>query len=399
MSNGKSESPSWSTATKAVVAIALLVVLAWILLRIHNIIPLLTLAAILTFLVVPVVQFLHHRARLPWGLSANLVMLVLILSILGVSTASGLAALQQLQALILIIQRFLTRLPAMLEEISQQTLIFGPWVFDLSQFDLAALAEQLLTIVQPLLRNLSSLIASLATGALESAARVVFVLAITYFLTFDYRQIRLAVHRISIPGFEDDFHRLRIALSRIWQAFLRGQLLVVFFTGLLTWGLMSFLGVRFSLGLGLLGGLAKFVPIVGPITAGLIAAIVALFQPANWFGLAPFGHAVLVVVCVIILDQGIDYLLIPRIMGTTLNLHPVLVLIALLIGATIAGVIGLLLSSPTMASVILLGRYTYRKMFDLSPWDPPIDDLGKQSPQAPLLLRWWRRLSRRWRSS
>jgi hypothetical protein len=44
-------------------------------------------------------------------------------------------------------------------------------------------------------------------------------------------------------------------------------------------------------------------------------------------------------------------------------------------------VLGILLSAPTVATLILLGRYVYRKVFDLSPWDPPID--GRPESAAP----------------
>jgi predicted PurR-regulated permease PerM len=87
------------------------------------------------------------------------------------------------------------------------------------------------------------------------------------------------------------------------------------------------------------------------------------------------AHAILVVACVILLDQAIDYLIIPRIMGTSLNLHPVIIIVGALLGATLAGILGLLLSAPAMATIILFGRYFYRKMVDQSPWDPPIDAL------------------------
>jgi predicted PurR-regulated permease PerM len=204
---------------------------------------------------------------------------------------------------------------------------------------------------------------------------------VAYFIIIDYPRIRSAVQNIEIPQYQEDFHRLRNALAAIWNAFLRGQLLVVTSTGFLTWILMTALGLNFSLGLGVLGGVAKFIPIVGPFTAGLVAALVALFQPANWYGLTPLGHGILVVTCVVILDQLIDYIIVPRIMGASLNLHPVLILFGLLIGASLAGVLGLLLSAPMMASLILLGRYVFRKMFDLSPWDPPIDVL--REPRTP----------------
>lgn len=390
-------SPQWGTATKAMVGLTLLMLTAFVLWRLGHLLPLLLLAAILAFLVVPLVQFLHIRVRLPWSLATNVVMIVVVLLIVGASTATGVTVIGQLQALLLVVVRFIGDLPQWLNSLSIGNYTLGPWTIDFTQLDLAALGDQLLATIQPLLRDASGLIASLATGAIESLTRIVFMLAIAYFLTFDYRQIRKVLLGLSIPGYAEDFRRLRISLSRIWRAFLRGQLLVVFLTGILTWILMSTLGLRFSLGLGVLGGIAKFAPIIGPTSAGLIAAVVALFQPGNWLGMTPLGHAILVVASVIVLDQAIDYLLIPRIMGTTLHLHPVVILIGLLIGATLAGVLGLLLSSPTMASIILLGRYAYRKMFDLPPWDPPLDIMEPTQEHEPLLMRSLRAIKERLR--
>jgi predicted PurR-regulated permease PerM len=382
-------SPAWGTATKALVAFAIMAIIAGLLLRFSDIIPLLILAVILTFIVLPLIQFMVLRLQFPWALASNIAMLLVVAVIIGISMAAGVAIIQQLQGLFLLVQRFLLTLPDELARLSATTYILGPWVIDLSQFDLQLLGEQLLATIQPLLGEVSGLITQLASGALESLARVVFVLAITYFLTFDYRRIRAAIKGIMIPGYTEDIRRLRIALIRIWQAFLRGQLLIVLMMSVMTWVLMSILGVRYAIGLGVLGGLAKFIPIVGPTTAGLIAALVAIFQPGNWLGLTPFGHGVLVIVCVIVLDNGVDYLIIPRIFGTTLKLHPVVVLIGLLIGASLAGVLGLLLSAPTMATMILLGRYTYRKLFDLPPWDPPIEILMDATKKRPILLRIW----------
>jgi predicted PurR-regulated permease PerM len=171
-------------------------------------------------------------------------------------------------------------------------------------------------------------------------------------------------------------------------------LLVVTVTGILTWMLISAAGLRFSLGVGVLGGLGRFVPIFGPWVAGIVAALVALVQPSNWLGLTPVAYAILVGVIILVLNQAIDYFIIPRIMGSSLNISPAIVLIATLLGAILAGVLGLLLAAPVVASLALLGRYILRKMMDKSPWDPPIDVvtevrvpvlarlLGRKSPPA-----------------
>lgn len=402
MEAGDANSPKWGTLAKAVVALTGMMILALLLIRFHTFIPLVILALIIAFLVVPVVRFLNIRTRMSWAIAANLCFLLLLLILIGASTATGYAVVQQLQALFLVIQKFLIDLPTQLEALSQQSYTLGPWVFDLGQFDLVPLAEQLLSTAQPILGQMSAVVASLATGAIESVASLLFSLAVAYFIILDFRRFRRMVSEIYIPGYEDDFHRLRVALIRIWNAFLRGQLLIVASTGILAWVVLTIIGVRFSIGLGILWGVAKFVPILGPITAGVVAGLVGLFQPYNWMGLTPFGYAVLIVICVTVLDQAIDYILIPRIMGTSLNLHPVAVLLGLLVGASLAGVLGLLLSAPTIASLVLLGRYTYRKMFDLSPWDPPIDvteKIEKRTTYLVRLVQWGQRWRKRERSA
>ena len=384
-------SPPWSAGAKLIVALVALVLIGALILRFHGIIPLLVTAGILAFLIVPVVRLLAERTPLSWATGSHLVFLLLLILLIAASTATSLAASQQLQALVLTIQRILFDLPQTLEAWSTQGYTLGPWTFSLAGSDLSLIAEQGLRSVQPLLGDVSRALRSLATVAIESVAQALFVLVVAYFLTLDFHRIRGAWQGVRVPGYEEDLARLRQALGRIWHSFLRGQLLIVLITGILTGLLMTLLGVRFSVGLGILGGLAKFVPIVGPFTAGLLAALVALFQPEHLGGLSALAHAALIVIAVVVLDQSIDYLLLPRIMGASLNLHPIVILVGAIIGASLAGIIGLLLSAPAMATTILLLRYTYRKMVDLPPWEPPID--GPIKPVEPPLvwLRRWRR--------
>jgi predicted PurR-regulated permease PerM len=384
-------STKWGTTTKTLVAMAGFVILALVVVRFQSIIQLLVVAGIASFLLVPIVRILRLRARLSWTGATNVVFLFLILILITASTATSLALVQQLQSLVFTIQRFLLALPEQITNLSGQAVTVGPWVFDLSRLDLAPIADQALVAVQPTIGRITTLVTSLASVAIESIARLVFVLAAAYFLTVDYEKLRAGWTSLTIPGYEQDTFRLRRALGNIWDAFLRGQSLVAVITGTLTGLMMLALGVRSPLGLGLLGGLAKFVPILGPLTAGALAAVVTLFQPGNWYGLPPLSHAILVILCVIVLDQSIDYLLIPRLMGQSLNLHPVIILVGAIVGASLAGVLGLLLSAPSMATLLLIGRYITRKLLDQSPWDPPIDLLPAQRRPAiriPRLSKW-----------
>jgi len=395
MSHTEAPSPRWGMATKALVALTGLVLVGALLVRFQAIIPLLVVAGIISYLSLPFVRALHHRAHLSWAASTNIIFVYWLVLLVLAFTAAGLAVVQQLQALFVTLQGLLEGVPAQLEALSRQPIVLGPWTFALTTSEIIPLVERGLGTVEPILGQASSLVASAAGHALESLARLVFVLAVSYFLTVDSDRIRSRWGGISIPRFEYDLSRLREALVRIWHAFLRGQLLIVLVMAVLMTVLMGVLGVRFAIGLGILMGFAKFVPIVGPFSAGAAAALVALFQTSNPFGLAPLAFALIVIACTTLLDQMVDYLLLPRILGTSLNLHPVLILVGAIVGATLAGVIGLLLSAPAMATLLLLTRYAYRKLVDLPPWDPPIDAVRPWTP--PALPRWW--LRRRQRSA
>jgi predicted PurR-regulated permease PerM len=393
MTGADPESPRWGMTIKALVAFAGLAIIAALLVRFQSIVPLLIVAGIVSYLSLPFVRALHHRARLSWTASTNIIFVYWLALLVVGSTAAGLAVLQQLQALLVTLQGLLEGLPAQLAALSAEPITLGPWTLSLTTADIVPLVERGLSAVEPLFTRASTVVATGAAQAVESIAGLIFVLAVSYFLTVDHDRVRSSWRGISIPRYEHDLARLRTALAGIWHAFLRGQLLVVMVMAVLMTVLMSLLGVRFAIGLGALMGVAKFVPIVGPFSAGAAAALVALFQPANPFGLTPVAFALIVIACTTILDQLVDYLLVPRILGGSLNLHPVIVLVGAIVGATLFGVIGLLLSAPAMATLLLVARYTYRKLVDLSPWDPPIDAMRPWTP--PRLPRLWPRRQRR----
>ncbi len=383
------QSPRWATTTKALVALAGLAITAALLVRFKSIVPLLIVAAIVSYLSLPFVRALHHRARLSWAASTNIIFVYWLALLVVGSTAAGLAVAQQVQALLVTLQNLLEALPAQLAALSAQPITLGPWTLSLTTSDVVPLVERGLSAIEPLLSRASTVVASGAAHAVESVAGLLFILAVSYFLTVDHDRVRSSWRGINLPRYEYDISRLRTALGGIWHAFLRGQLLIVLVMAVLMTVLMSTLGVRYAIGLGALMGVAKFAPIVGPFSAGAAAALVAVFQPSNPFGLTPIAFALIVIACTTILDQLVDYLLVPRILGGSLNLHPVIVLVGALVGATLFGVIGLMLSAPAMATLILLARYAYRKLVDLPPWDPPIDTMRPWTP--PKLARWWPR--------
>jgi predicted PurR-regulated permease PerM len=336
----------------------------------------LLLAFILAYVLHPVVNRLSHTTRLNWRMSVNLVFIVVLILLAGLLTWSGLAIVTQFQSLIRVVQNFIEiTLPNLAAELSQNIFYIGPFAIDLTQFDLRALSEQILGIIQPILGQTANLISTIASSAAVALGWLLFILVISYFLLAEAGRMPFELFRLEIPGYDYDIRRLGVELQRLWNAFLRGQLIIFGFAVILNLILLYSLGLRYALGIAILAGLAKFVPYLGPLTVLIVAGVVAFFQPVNHFGLAPWQYTLLVLVAVVILDQSFDNLVTPRLLGRTLNLHPAAILVAALIAFNLIGIIGLVLAAPSLATVKLLGRYTIRKMLDIDPWletsEPP----------------------------
>ena len=154
------------------------------------------------------------------------------------------------------------------------------------------------------------------------------------------------------------------AFSRIWDSYLRGQIIIILITILIYYLMNSLLGLNAALVLGILSGMARLLPYIGPFLAWGIAALVALFQGPNYLGLEPWALAMIVVIASVLMDSILDYGVGPRLFGDSLGLHPAVILVGALIAGNLIGFVGLMLAAPVIASLQLLVIYVFRKMID-----------------------------------
>jgi len=387
-------SPKWGSLTKLVVGLTFIAIIAALLVQFRSIVGPILLAFVLSYLLHPVAALLNKVSRLSWRASVNLIFLLVVVIYLGLITLTGFTVVQQLQSLIEFVGRAVTDLPTLAERLSTQVYQFGPWQFSTGQLDLEALSRELLSSLQPLLGRMGSLISTFATSAAATLGWSFFVLIIAYFLVADAGKFPDQLVHIGIPGYDDDIRRLGIELRKIWNAYLRGQLIVILLVMISYSILLVILGMRFAIGIAILAGLARFVPYVGPLTTTVVTFLVALFQGGNYFGLLPYQYAILVVAASFILDQIFDNLISPRLLGEALGVHPAGVLIVAIIAANLIGLIGLVLAAPVLATLRLISRYVARKMFDMNPWPEPESSL----PTSPLDVPWsrWLRRLRAW---
>lgn len=375
-------SPNWSSNTKLIVGLTMVAIMVFLIIYIRSLIGPLLLAIILAYSLHPLAGLLNRITHLNWRWSVNVVFLVFIILLLGILTLSGLAIIQQLQSLFVIVNTFTDSLPNLVEQLSGNTYTFGPFEFTLSQFDLGPLVDQVLSTLQPLLGRVGTLVSTLATSAVTTLGWGLFVLVIAYFLLSRTGEVSDDLIKLDIPGYNADVRRLGIQLRGIWNAFLRGQLVIFLLAIFLYTVLLTVLGLRYALGIAILAGIARFIPYVGPFIVWILTALVSLFQSSNYLGLENWAYTVLVVGLCLLLDLILDNVVVPRFHGETLGLHPAAVLVAAIAAAQLIGILGLVLAAPVLASMILILRYTTRKMLDLDPW-PETEAAHPRSLQFP----------------
>jgi len=362
-------SPKWNSTFKMIIGLTVAGLLVAMLIYFRSIIGPLLLAFILVYLLHPVSAFLNSHTKLSWRASTNVIYLILIIIVIILSTLIGLVAVSQIQSLIKVIERFVNDLPNVIDNISRTIIVVGPFKIDLRQFtDLGQLGDQVINTLQSLIGRAGTVVGTLATATASTIGRGLFVLVISYFVLVDLGKVPNPRDFINIPGYSYDIQKMSRAIGRIWNAFLRGQITIVILVMISYSILLSILGVRYSIALAILAGLARFVPYIGPLITYIVIGLVTLFQSGNYFNLQPFFYTLLVIVLSIIIDQVYDNLVAPRIMGRSLGVHPAAVLVVAIIAANLIGLIGLLLAAPVLASVNLIGHYTIRKMFDRDPW-------------------------------
>jgi predicted PurR-regulated permease PerM len=188
-------------------------------------------------------------------------------------------------------------------------------------------------------------------GSIFSFVTLLLVLPIyTYFLLFELDRIHDFVLTYIPHRERDRWTRIGRQIGQVLSSFFRGRLLVCFLKGLfLSLGLWL-AGVPYAFLLGLTSGALALIPVVGPALGFIVAWLLALLA-------FPMFPALVRVGLIYLLGEIIEgYVLLPKIVGDSLGLHPVVVLASLMIGGAALGMFGLLIALPLAATLIILTR-------------------------------------------
>ncbi|GAB4569366.1 MAG: hypothetical protein Kow0077_01760 [Anaerolineae bacterium] len=372
-------SPPWSLRTRRTVALILLLLLGIFAWRLSAIWPPVIISMVLAYLLSPMVGNLERllpiksdglRRTLATVLTFLITILALVLIILLIVPSIA-AQMRQfvdvIPDLINEIEADLTRLLSTPITIGSQQIIpmdlFGlnmPVVVE----DTLQLAEiDLVSTMQALLGPLTSPVLGALGSVLSGLLMAIFVLTMIFYLLKDGPLFLQQIEEIFPPAYRDDVRCLIQRLGEIWNAYLRGQIILSLTMGTVVFFAATVLGVRSPLVLGLLSGLLEFIPNLGPAIALIPAALFALFFPSATI---PGLEGVFFMLVVVLVWTGLQNLeaifLVPRIMGDSLDLHPFVVIVAVIGGASLAGALGVILAAPVVATLRLFFDYLYIKL-------------------------------------
>ncbi len=252
----------------------------------------------------------------------------------------------------------------------QVNLHLNPGTFD---------ASSVISALQAHIGSVSGIVAATLTRISKSGfgivlwlTNLVLIPVVTFYLLRDWDVMVARIDRMLPRRQRATIVKLVRESDQVLGAFARGQLLVMIALGVIYGVGLTLIGLSVGPLIGMVAGLLSFVPYLGFIV-GLAAAIIAvLVQFGDWL------HLILMAVVFAIGQMMEGYVLVPRLVGGKIGLHPVAVMFAVLAGGYLFGFLGILLALPAAAVIMVLLRYGYLRYRNSDLYserdEPPADD-------------------------
>lgn len=187
------------------------------------------------------------------------------------------------------------------------------------------------------------------------ALNLVMIPVVAFYLLRDWDVLVERIHAMIPRSVEPVVSQLARESDDVLGAFLRGQLSVMIALGVFYGVGLWMVGVSVGPLIGMIAGLISFVPYLGAITGVLMGVIAALVQYQDWAHVA-------FVLGVFVIGQTLEgYVLVPKLVGDKIGLHPVAVIFAVLAGGELFGFLGVLLALPVASVVMVVLRYLYKR--------------------------------------
>lgn len=303
-------------------------------------------AILLTYALLPIVNLLDRWRYMPRGLAVLLVYLLLFATLAGIVTIVSVPLAKEVEQLAKDYPKYADQFQESIPKLENELQRRGIAI------DVREQANELTRRAQETGTDVASKSGSILATIFGTVSTIFFVLFVTLYFLLGGKQLADGVIAVFPKTRQRMVRKLMTDYDRIISSFVRGHLLLSVIIGTVVSLFATIIGLPYAVLIGVFAGITSLVPVIGALL-GVAAPILV----------AAFVHPILIPFIMLfyfILNEISDKLLYPRIVGKALELHPLLVLFAVLIGVKLAGIAGALLATPllgiTKATIIALRK-------------------------------------------
>lgn len=328
--------------------------LIWFVFQVRHVFPPIIVGGIFAYLLLPAVQQLSLKAKISRGLATAVVffsvlgLLILVLSMIGPH------AMRELKDLT--------------DPVQQRQIVMGA----VSQ--VAVILHwhgEVDTTTNNILKSFSESVGRpeeiMHIGGLVShgfLATLVCVVSSIYF-TLDAQSVGTFFLRYVPKGRRTDVIELFGQMNKMLSKYVQGQIILIFIMSVVAWLFLHFaMHMKYALPVAILSGFLEIIPVLGPILATTTATLVGISQYGPGAGLA-------IIIFYTLARWLEDYVVVPKVIGHAVELHPLAVIFAVLCGETLAGALGMLIAIPVAACIKLILDFFYSGKMPLDGPDLP----------------------------
>jgi len=304
-------------------------------------------AGLIAYVCTPAIDRLAARTRLPRGLYAVATFLVLVLfaSLFGLLGLPSM--INGIKGIVTDFQGIVTSAARSMIGNSKVTLLGEP-------MNAEQLAGAVVTGVRDWLGNAGRL-AALGTASFAIMFGMILTLVLLFYFLFSGAAIARGLLALVPPGQRALVRHVAIQVDPVLRRYFVGVIIVVTYAWIAAYiGLGLVLGIPHAVFLALLTGVLEMIPVIGPISAAVIAGLVAVRYATG------IGPIIAYAIYATVLRLSIDQLFGPLVLGSAARVHPVAVIFCFLAGGALFGIVGIILAIP----VALLVRTTLAILYD-----------------------------------
>lgn len=318
-------------------------------------------AAGIVFLLEPAVK-MFERLRLPRLVAALFAMLVMVAVVVAVGALVWPTVQEQGT-------EFIQQLPDLYVGVVDWIRGVAPnFGLDLNEFLSQEAIEEWLRdpanqeTIQNLLFGFGAGAGVILRGVAETIAVIALAPVLAIYILMDLNRFKSQSLELTPPQHRDEVAYVGGELGTAMGSFVRGQLLVALIVGIASSIGMWAIGLPFWLLIGIIAGFLNLIPFLGPVVGGALAALVALLNGDVW-------QAVWAVVIMIGVQQVDNHLITPMVQRARVNLSPLVIVLALIIGGSLAGLLGVLVAIPATAAIRIIVGHLWRTRILGQSWE------------------------------